>query len=605
MNFFHFLGQLSEWNSILREIKVVLWSNQTLSSNKCLTDELNLVKSRANQLLTEVNLAKDSLKQEISANAFTTNFEELLQKLTSIIETDNSNTTYDLFLIQSLMGAVEIHVATYMPLLDPVEKNRLKKQYCNEDIEHVQRLIFAYECMGGVMNYKYLGEASLTSLRSKLTELYEKLEKLNRKVALRPKGNQYTNLVHEVTHFLSTCCTPAYFFSILTEVEETMSTEVVVKLQLTELVQKIEVWTNNASKFLQDIKERFGIFYGDYVAPLDHSISLLTVGLLGVYDCLKIKLNQSECPVFQSKTLERLFTFPTVPGSCQKLLPLVSTMDHSDSLFFKLVKAELISTLNRVTIRKNLNTDFQHLDEILALTLHLWKTQEELKKKKQEEEDSLYITRTRCEDESDDVVAQREIIEMFPTFIDDDFADFIQRDTLEQVVKIDKKAIKSKHLHDIVTPDDFKLICETFINVMGRYTNSWYYEPSKGFLGSTGELKRDYLTPFEIKMNIYMKLFNTFKNCLTSDVDSSNIASICFIIGLVQQKYGNYVIDAAEKKFDFYNDSNITEILSCGVLLDKIEGRVKEQLEQWPEHAVLNDVSILGIRLVEDQMMLE
>lgn len=51
------------------------------------------------------------------------------------------------------------------------------------------------------------------------------------------------------------------------------------------------------------------------------------------------------------------------------------------------------------------------------------------------------------------------------------------------------------------------------------------------------------------------------------------------------------IAEDSEKKFDFYTDSNVSEVIECNQLLNKIETRVKLLQEQWPENAVLNDVS--------------
>lgn len=43
--------------------------------------------------------------------------------------------------------------------------------------------------------------------------------------------------------------------------------------------------------------------------------------------------------------------------------------------------------------------------------------------------------------------------------------------------------------------------------------------------------------------------------------------------------------------YNFYKDSNISEAIRCVEVMKKLEERVNKELEQWPEHAVLNDVS--------------
>lgn len=53
--------------------------------------------------------------------------------------------------------------------------------------------------------------------------------------------------------------------------------------------------------------------------------------------------------------------------------------------------------------------------------------------------------------------------------------------------------------------------------------------------------------------------------------------------------------DQDDKIHDFYKDSNITEATNCIDILRRLELRVNEELAQWPEHAVLEDVIIFLI----------
>lgn len=49
------------------------------------------------------------------------------------------------------------------------------------------------------------------------------------------------------------------------------------------------------------------------------------------------------------------------------------------------------------------------------------------------------------------------------------------------------------------------------------------------------------------------------------------------------------------KTYDFYKDSNVQEVVACLDVLQEIRGRVQKELQQWPDHAVLNDVSHIPI----------
>lgn len=59
---------------------------------------------------------------------------------------------------------------------------------------------------------------------------------------------------------------------------------------------------------------------------------------------------------------------------------------------------------------------------------------------------------------------------MFPNYVEDDFGEFIQNATLEQIVKKKPKdPATDLRKQDILNDDDIKLICETFIEIMLKY----------------------------------------------------------------------------------------------------------------------------------------
>ena len=51
-----------------------------------------------------------------------------------------------------------------------------------------------------------------------------------------------------------------------------------------------------------------------------------------------------------------------------------------------------------------------------------------------------------------------------------------------------------------------------------------------------------------------------------------------------------YSTEPSNLSYNFYKDSNISEAIACVDLMKKLEQRIFVELEQWPEHAVLNDV---------------
>lgn len=84
-----------------------------------------------------------------------------------------------------------------------------------------------------------------------------------------------------------------------------------------------------------------------------------------------------------------------------------------------------------------------------------------------------------------------------------------------------------------------------------------------------------------------------YRSTLNSSVDDAFYNGIGFVVGIVQENYQMLELNAdstMRTSYNFYKDSNIPEIHQTTTLLDKIEKRTLVELEQWPDHAVLNDV---------------
>lgn len=527
----------------------MLWSNQHLVRHDLELHQLQISKNRALVLTRDI-------KTFTALSAEVNHLNELLQDVLNDTRIDIS---IQKSLIEILTGALELNLTVNLQLIDPVEKNRLKRLYCEQDILHIKNLLFAYECMGSLMNYKHFGETIVNDLKSLLQESNLSMQKLNKKVALRPSHNAYSNLVNDVRSFLESHCTLTWF-------EEVVKTTKCIE-NTYEFIDKLSLWTSNSNKFLKSLSEKYGCHYRDITAPLEYGLTLITVGFYGIIDDLK--------KVALPKTLK-------VFGNAIELLPYITSFENYDELFLKLMLSKLKDSINHINILKDLNQDFTSIWDLFKTFVGLWKKQEELLAKRKSEEESLYVTKTHCGEESADIIARNEINEMFPTFVDEDFHEFIVNDSLEQRDNT-KKQIKD--FREIFTSENAKEICTSFIHIMLKYSKTWYFTPL------SSNCDRNYSESFKIRLSIYVKMFENMKDSLKQDCDYQNFASLCLLVGISQEKYGNLPLQQSTKEFNFYKDGNIQEVKDCEEILNKIEVRVENELKQWPEHAVLNDVS--------------
>lgn len=78
------------------------------------------------------------------------------------------------------------------------------------------------------------------------------------------------------------------------------------------------------------------------------------------------------------------------------------------------------------------------------------------------------MTKTKCVTEDEEEIVNQEIEQMFPNHVDDDFGEFIQSATLEQIIK--KPTSNAKNQTDVLKDEDLKFICETFVDIMSKYS---------------------------------------------------------------------------------------------------------------------------------------
>lgn len=95
---------------------------------------------------------------------------------------------------------------------------------------------------------------------------------------------------------------------------------------------------------------------------------------------------------------------------------------------------------------------------------------------------------------------------------------------------------------------------------------------------------------------MFQQLVQKYNISLSSSIDDELYNGTGLIIGLVQSDY--HMLDMnetplRENTYNFYKDANIPEIHRSAALLNKVEARVTVELQQWPDHAVLNDVNTL------------
>lgn len=185
---------------------------------------------------------------------------------------------------------------------------------------------------------------------------------------------------------------------------------------------------------------------------------------------------------------------------------------------------------------------------------------------------------------------QQEIEDFFPSYVNDDFSEFVQNATLEKVPE--RKIRKPLTKPDILNDEDVKFICDNFVDVMFKFAATEYRAPASE--QSPSEQKENAIELYRRKLTVFHQLVSKYRTALHCTVDESFYSGIALLIGIAQTENHQMQLEgvtSSQKAYNFYKDPNIAEIHETTLLLDRIETRVSAELLLWPDHAVLNDVS--------------
>lgn len=307
-----------------------------------------------------------------------------------------------------MVGAIEINLLTHLPLLDPVEKNRLKKLYNTEDQTHLQQLLAAFECMQITMNYGDLGREYAAPFGTKLAALREQTHA--QIVPLRPTECTYSHLVKDITHFLQTCCQPRALLDLFAAAEANLG-RTDCSTSCAEAIKRIELWINNSCQFQHHTLAKYEPFYMDFLVPIRNSIVMLTHGLRGLKHCLQqvcivpggsadeLALNAMLGNLVEYPTIGGLHILPTAttsapPSEAVSIGRVLAKSNDFDAHYLKLLKVKLREMENNIALAGTISeANVGCLNHLLGLFNGVWKKQEDLRRQRVAEDESLYVTK--------------------------------------------------------------------------------------------------------------------------------------------------------------------------------------------------------------------
>lgn len=361
------LGNLEIWSTALASLSKLLWNNVELFQSQYEFECTNVEYSKrcGRKLLAEIEYiqtqtkSKDVQRKSAVQDEFLEVIEVLEKQVSSEEDADGHTECmgnrfkqfYKGAQIQSLVAVLELHLMTFTPLVDPVEKNRLKRAYTVENQQHLNQLMSAFDFMRIVMAYDGLGEQLVDeSFRGKVVEFQDLLQKYSGKCAIRPEQCVYAELVDQINFFLENGCRPKSQLQLINDIDAAFNrlsqrNSVVTHQDLQnvdEIIKRIDWCTNTAESFERSTITRFDTYYHDFISPLKSSVMTLKYSFRCLKQCLvksrdlvlmsKLCKDSMNEPEPMSGILANLIEFPNVEKR-SNLMP--TTMQVLESLEHK------------------------------------------------------------------------------------------------------------------------------------------------------------------------------------------------------------------------------------------------------------------------------
>ncbi|CAH0590186.1 unnamed protein product [Chrysodeixis includens] len=611
-----------------------LHSTLTLTNGKSF-DDLSIQTIQMLQTYLKQDSFVDSLAQ---ANNIYKELKTLIENVDDV--TKAKILTSQLSLITSLLV---IKVMSEMNQIDHVEKYRLKVQYIQEDIEMFEALLGAYYFHGlvsGSINGKETvskpSQVPISSMRnSELNECglnkvhphcsvvmelrqttAERITKYKLGNTFRPAEPSYNSFVKDCKHFTKSVLAPKTTKSLASNLisacdnlyenlqSNTVTKSVILRGQI--VAKETSSWLYSVNAFYKKI-EIYSDAFPDLAKPLQSSISQLVYSFTSLNDLIReliVKIEQG--PILKEVVTDLMIYPNSVPSRVNKedyLNRFVTSkfvgllnrnvLAANDELFTAEMENIQVLKMNLLELKMHC-TALDKLDkmttETVLVTLNslvkTWEQQQRDIEKRKQDDDALYVTKSKCEDEDEDALALLEMQEMFPSYSDQDFAEF-KPATLEQ--KPVKPQTAEKKPTFLISSEDISLVYKWHSNLVRNMTSTEWLPARKN------ALVNDVTCAFLERYLTFSRVINNAWEGLDAEFEGTISPSLMVLIAQIKAK-----VDGNEpsSKVDFYRLPWVSETRQCVPLLHRVRESTDALLDQWPDFPTLKEIMVIVNRIL-------
>uniref|UniRef100_A0A4W3JTX9 Midasin n=1 Tax=Callorhinchus milii TaxID=7868 RepID=A0A4W3JTX9_CALMI len=529
------------------------------------------------------------------------------------------------------LGLLQIHLWVPQTMFDPAVKKRYKLNYFIEELEVLQnewrsRSLSEQSLTGQELEEEEDNKHShprIRFLQQRIRHLKEQIVELSRKQAHRPVICQYSRLHQDVRHYISSITQTSRVKTLLTRLLQVLHGKRPKSRQSVQATLHEEAaWQQSNHQFRRRIMEEYSL-YPDVVGPLHAAILQMQHGVRIVASEVSLSLSSKFVKQTDLTSLVScLVAFPSISevfptyfahanALCSRTT--VDTLRGLDKLLAKGSSGSRSEGKSLAGGQRSLPTREQLLlNALLYLRCHVlskgdldhestqlfrhicqaivnaWDEQERRAKEKEEQEASLYRYKSKQHGSglTEEEEEEREFNQNFPQY-NKDFADVVSQPSLEQemVVEVEREPVKASD-SILISRSSMQTIIKIHQQLyLGLTKSMWYQQPA------LAHQCKDYLSAFISSHQNAAMLITRFYPLMDSSLSDQLHGSQLLISSLIQNAISgdltSELVLPQDDLYDIYQHPNIEQAKQCQPVLENFTKRVKELLQEWPDHPAL------------------
>ena len=546
----------------LKEIKELLASVRFNRDEFVQTDILSESSNLLKALALYLNKSSSGLDggQTLNCPPLFEGFSDILSELSSLVARGADLDNLQTLRMELLLNCIKLQLFSLVGLLDPAEKQALKREYAQHDLKHLEQRLLVSDTFQRILG---LINPHRNLLLKRKKKLEEEVKRRSGLAAVRSQDESFLALSRDLSHFSSTVGSWSSITQIWTKLENNCEAE-------------SNSWIISLVNFVKNI-QTFSTF-PDIVVPVAEAACRLVRVVQVKTERLGQQTVRGKWPALD-QTLERAANPASLSHQSRWLLSggVLNLFEAKDRILF--LQSSLISFAQ--SSLKERGRDVLH--SITISLLQMWREEEELQERITAEKEAMFRTRTLCTDEDEEAESAAEYNKMFPTF-SDVFQDLYVGDALNAAVTgaTNTPATEEADPMKTIQIEETVLLFEKIL-----------LKPDENHDGVAKRL-------FSRRLQVVLNLIKSCHGLNSPDLQRKMIPNLISQMTILISQFEEKKPSAG---YNFYKDSNVDQLSVVRPMLESLTLRIVRLLEEFPENPVLLQILKVKSRLTSLSVM--